>query len=180
MLTPEQYEQATRDVKELQSLLVQRRLQLLRDALYKLDTATGKIEAKRRAHVTAAAYKRTIVIAERVALDELRNPYENAELGRQRLLAATDEATRKLTKQLKDITAARYDDYEPTPDIEHGLRAYRRKLCKCDICRAANAAEARAARLRKAIEHHNAEQRTSETTDTRSATRRSSSDSAAA
>ncbi|ASR78071.1 hypothetical protein SEA_TIMINATOR_41 [Arthrobacter phage Timinator] len=177
ILTELEYVNATREVRELQSLIVEKRLKMLRDVLHNMDTPRGRIREKRRAEVTAQQYERTIVVAERVELDELRNPFENAALGRQRLA----EAMQELYPNKTGAAAHRPDATEPTPGIKHGLSAYRRKLCKCKVCRGANAEAARGYKqARKERENHNAEQHTSETTDARSATSDSSSRSAAA
>ncbi|ALY10309.1 hypothetical protein SONNY_41 [Arthrobacter phage Sonny] len=159
ILSPLEYSAATQEIKALQTAIAQRRLHFLRQALRKLETEEGRKRALARAVIDAQAYKRTIVIAERVALDEMRNPYENAELGKLRLAAAVDEIYGTHTTRRLSTTR----DPEIAPRIEHGLNAYRRKRCKCVECRAANA---KAQRERRARQHdHKAKQHTDQTTE---------------
>ncbi|ASR80746.1 hypothetical protein SEA_SHADE_41 [Arthrobacter phage Shade] len=167
ILSPLEYSAATQEIKALQTAIAQRRLHFLRQALRKLETEEGRKRALARAVIDAQAYKRTIVIAERVALDEMRNPYENAELGRARLAAAVAELYRKP----QGAAAHKPSATTPTPGITHGLRAYRKKLCKCDECRAANAAARRKykanakEREKREQQDHTAKQHTDQTTE---------------
>ncbi|QOP66282.1 hypothetical protein SEA_PIPPA_41 [Arthrobacter phage Pippa] len=167
ILTPNEYEAATMEIRRLQTAIAERRLQLLRAAIQKLNTPIGHRREEKRAEVTAAAYKRTIIIAERVALDEIRNPYESAELGRARLAAAVAE----LYQKPQGAAAHKLSNTTPTPGITHGLRAYRKKLCKCDECRAANAAARRKykanakEREKREQQNHTAKQHTDQTTE---------------
>ncbi|UVK62291.1 hypothetical protein SEA_NATHANVAAG_39 [Arthrobacter phage NathanVaag] len=161
--TLSEYQTATNEIRSMQTQLAERRRTALKAELAKLNSAAGKIQIRRQAQMTAERYIRTAKIAERVALDELRNDYENQRLGQLRIAAAVDEIYgTRTTRRLSTI-----EEPKIAPPIKHGLASYRAKRCRCnEICRPANAA---AQRERRARNDHSTKQPTGQTTKDRSA-----------
>lgn len=93
VMTATEYATATNEIRRNQSELASARLAATRAALTKLQTAAGRLEMMRRAQPRAQRYIDTATMAANMAiLARLnRESLEAAEIGRQRLEAATAE-----------------------------------------------------------------------------------------
>lgn len=138
-MTVAEYTAASNARRQLHSQLARAELEATKAAIARLRTAAGRVEIKRRANSHAGQLLKNAKLAQRIAQLAMlqKESMEEAELGPQRLLAATAE--------MYGVTVETVASWAPgrrgrPPTTEHGLRMYKTGRCKCDeVCRPANA-----------------------------------------